>query len=892
MYKSIYYDKRESMLHLWDDEIGYVCQKFRNYAFVRSEFGKYQSMAGERVDKIYDFEYGNSDAYEVDFPVETKALIEIYGDTDEPAKNVKMLIIDIETDSTGGFPSMTSFDKEITAFAYYDKSTDQYKCLILDKEDQVSEYKKDNIEVLSYNCEESLLQAILSTFETISPDVVTGWNTSLNHQNQGFDIPYLYGRMCNILGESDANRLSEIGQCYVKKRDNSVVIAGLNCIDYMFLYKKFTFEPRPTLALDYIGKLEVGKGKIKYEGSLNTLYKSDINKFIEYNLCDVQIVKMLDDKFKFVDLAFSVCAAGHVPAEWFHMSSRFIEGAIVNYMRKNGNMVAPNGIMASKSNPSDGSDPAIFSDRTESFSLKHNSMEYVDYMGDAEDLEDEDGEVDYHDGENEKFEGAYVKAPVPGLYNWVFSADINSLYPSAIRTLNISPETWVGKVENWNVDDFVKGNLKEVKIGGEVYTFEDFKKFIKDATINISSIGALYKGDKPGVVPSILSLWFKQRKEFQALSKQYGKEGDKEKEAYYNRRQHVQKIFLNSVYGNLGRMGGRFYSKDNAESTTITGQTIIKTSEKIVIDYFKEKYKQYGKEIGNTDNIVVYIDTDSLYVPVASLADLEGIPELDRKEYTKKCCREVSDKINSIYPILSKRMFNSDNNQIKIAADTINKTALWKKKKAYALYKVYDMDKDKDVDKIEVKGLASVRSDFPPKFKVFLEKFLKDVLYKVDKREIDSALINLIQNMESYEILDVAKNTSVRFYSEQKKTNYNASDRTAFRAKKGATAQCVAGLMYNDLLKIFNLNKKVEPIFDGQKIKYIYLKKNPYGIKAMAFKNDGTDPLEIMHIIDEYCDKKKMYTKLLKNKITDFYEILSWKMPVVGEENIRKFFDF
>lgn len=861
MYKSIFYDKSREILHLWTDDMGYICRKFKNFAFVKSEFGKYKTLHGEKVDKIYEFEYDNPNTYEADLPVETKILMELYRDVDEPAKNVKTLIIDIETDSTGGFPDMKTFDKEITALSYYDKSTNQYKCLILDKERKVQDYTKDNVEVISYDNEESLLKGILNTFERIRPDIVTGWNICYNGDGAGFDIPYIYGRISKILGTREANRLSEIGQCFVKKKDNSVVIAGVNCIDYLLLYKKFRFEPRQTYRLDFIGQVELGKGKVKYEGSLNQLYKEDINKFIEYNLCDVEIVKMLDDQFKFLDLAVSVTTTGHVPFEWFHMSSRFIEGAIITYMRRNGNIVAPN-------------KPVKVEDDVEEQAIKK--------------LEELQG------GENddEGFTGAYVKNPIPGLYSWVFSADINSLYPSTIRTLNISPETYIGKIPDWDAEEFVKGNLKEIKIGGELYEISEFKKFIEDEKINISSIGAMYTGKKMGIIPTILELWFTQRVEFQDLAKKYGNEGDKEKEAYYTRRQHVQKIFLNSVYGILGLSSSRLYSKDNAESTTITGQTIIKTSEKIVIDYFKEKYAKYDKSIDDTANVVQYIDTDSLYISVDELANIEGIKEEDKKEYTKKVCVEVVDKLNGIYPILSKRLFNSETNKIKIASDTINETALWKKKKAYALNQVHDMGKGKDVNKMKVVGLSSVRSDFPIKFKVFYEQFLKDILYRKGLEKIDKTVLDLKENINSYPVIELAKNTSVKFYSEKKQINFNQKKRTPFTVPDGATAQCKAALMYNDLLVKFKLNKKVEPIYHSQKIKYVYLIDNPYGIDALAFKGDSTDPKEIMDIVETYCDKKKMYTSLLENKIEDFYQILGWKMPSLESAKASEFFSF
>lgn len=863
MYKSVYYDKSRELLHLWDDEVGYICKKYKNFAFVKSEFGKYKTIHGEKVDKIYNFDYNDSKAYESDFPIETKILIDLYKDSDEPAKNIKTLIIDIEVDTTGGFPSMTAFDKEITAFSYYEKLTNQYKCLILDKEYKVKNYIKNNIEVISYDNEESLLKGIINTFEQIRPDIVTGWNVSYNGEGIGFDIPYIYGRLCKILGNIEANRLSEIGQCYTKKKDNSVVIAGVNTIDYLLLYKKFRFEPRQSYRLDFIGQVELGKGKIKYDGSLNQLYKEDINKFIEYNLCDVEIVKLLDDQFKFLDLAVSVCTTGHVPYEWFHMSSRFIEGAVVTYMRRNGNMVSPN-----KPNK-------IEDDIEEQILKKMESTESND-----------------SDSDDNSFTGAYVKTPIPNLYSWVFSADINSLYPSTIRTLNISPETYIGKIENWNPEDFISGKLNEIKIAGETYNSNEFKKFITNEKINISSIGAMYNGNKIGIIPAILELWFSQRIEFQNLAKKYANDGNKELENYYTRRQHVQKIFLNSVYGILGLSSSRLYSKDNAESTTITGQTIIKTSEKIVIQYFKEKYAKYGQTIEDTTNIVQYIDTDSLYISVNELGKLEGINEHDMKEYTKKCCLEVVDRLNSFYPILVKKFFNSDNNKIKIAPDTINETALWKKKKGYALKKVYDMSKEKDVNKTEFKGLAIVRSDFPLKFKDFLEKFINDILNRENADNINKSVLNLLENINSYSVVELAKNTSVKFYSEKKGINFNPRNRELFKVSEGATAQCKAALMYNDLLVKFKLNKKIEPIYHGQKIKYVYLKENPYNIDALAFKNDGTDPKEIINIIEEYVDKKKMYTSVLENKIEDFYKILGWKLPSLQESIASNFFDF
>lgn len=283
---------------------------------------------------------------------------------------------------------------------------------------------------------------------------------------------------------------------------------------------------------------------------------------------------------------------------------------------------------------------------------------------------------------------------------------------------------------------------------------------------------------------------------------------------------------------------------------------------------------------------------NSCYLSVDELANIEGIKEDGKKEYAKRFSREIADKLNTMYPHLSKKLFNVDTNYIQIESDTINETALWKKKKAYALHQVYDMTKNKDVDKIKVVGLSSVRSDFPIKFKEFYDKFLKDILYREGVGKISKSILDLKENMNSYSVVELAKNTSVKFFSETKNINFNAKKRNPFTAALGATAQCKASLMYNDLLVKFKLNKKIEPIYHGQKIKYVYLKNNEFGIDALAFKGDGTDPKEIMDIINTYCDKNKMYTSLLENKIEDFYRILGWKMPSAEIEKANEFFDF
>lgn len=840
MYRSIFYNKKSEEMAVWDDVNGFSLIPFKNFAFEEKENGKYKTLFGKSVDKVYNFQDYDPRLYESDFPIETKFLIEKYGESDEISKNHNIIIIDIETDSENGFPDMTKCDKEITAISIYDKTSNFYYCFILDKELKISEnLNKENIIIYSFNNEENLLKSFLNKWEEIGPTIITGWNSCYNGENGGFDIPYIYGRIKNILGDKDVSRLSPVGICYPSKRDGTIRIAGVNCIDYMLLYKKFRYEPRPTHALGYIGKVEVNKGKVIYTGSLNKLYSEDINKYVEYNLCDVEIVKLIDEKFKFLELAMSICHTGHVPYEWYHMSSRWIEGAIINYMRKNGNYVAPNKPPRSSENDDD------------------------------------------------KFIGAYVKDPIPGLYDWVFSADINSLYPSIIRTINISVETYMGKVEGWDVDKYLKNELSELNWKNKIYSPKEFFNLLIENKLCMGSNGAVYES-KQGIIPSILDNWFEKRNEYQSLVKQYDNEGNKEKSDYYNRLQHLQKIFLNSIYGILGLKSGRFYRLEDAEAVTVSGQFIIKTTEKIIIDTFKKK----NKEIKNIDEIVIGADTDSNYVSAIPLIEFYNIPPEKCKEFTIELCDEIINKINNFYPILSKRMFNSNNNKIKILGESICKTMLWTSKKHYAYHEVFDLKKGKNTDKVKFKGLDVVRSSFPEKFRVFYDKFLKSILYKKSKEELDEMILDFKKNLKNSLPLEISRSTSVKFISDKGDRNYNPKGRGLFEIVDGTPGAVISALYYNDLLKKFNLSKKIESIFSGQKVRWIYLKSNEYRVDRLAMKADGTDPDEIMNIINKNLDYNKMYEAELETKLIEIYNIFHWEIPNESMKIAAQFFEF
>ena len=662
------------------------------------------------------------------------------------------------------------------------------------------------------------------------------------HNCDGFDFPYLHARMIAAIGEEAANGLSPINICYFNKYKNKMTIAGVNCLDYLVLYKKYSGKNLTNYRLDTVAKEELKIGKVQYSGSLDDLKRTDIKKFIEYNLHDIILVKKMNDQLQFIELAMSICHVCHVGYEEFGMSSKFLEGALLTYLRRK-KLIAPN---------------------------KKLKLEVVDR---DDDLVDDVG-----------FEGAYVKDPVPGRYDWVCSADINSLYPSVIMSLNISPETKVGIIKDWDSEKLVKKSGDKITFDDEVYTYEDFGKIIVDNNLSVSANGIVYDQSKLGCIPDILKTWFAERVEYKTKMKDASTRKDKEQYVFWKRRQHVQKILLNSLYGVLGLSIFRFYDLDNAAAVTLTGQEIIKTSAKYVNGKFNKRCSTKDKDY------VIYIDTDSLYLDIKSLADHEKIEDV--KPFAIKTIGTVSDELNDFYKVMMVRMFNSTDNRIKIAADVVAQSAFWVVKKRYALRKVYNMEESKDIDEIEIKGLDVVRSSYPKKFRDFMKGILTDILQGTPNKIVNAKIVTFKDTMKDFELEDIAKNTSVKFISNtEAKINFDPKHREPFNFEGGSTAQCKAALAYNDMLRKYELND-TEPILHGGKIKWVYLKENPFGLSGIAFKDDGKDPKVIMDFIHKYIHRTKIWDAELEGKLTDFYTAMRWDMYSENNATIEQFFSF
>lgn len=912
MYQNIHVNRKDNIVHLWDDERGYRTFPYERYAYKRHVGGNFKSIYGDELVRVTNFNEKDPNLFESDIPPETRILLDYYPDSDEPSKGHKLGVIDIEVSIEGGFPNFELADKEITGIALYDAVTRTCFVFVLDRDGKVvsteketeawlpvgwktaSEEESKNVKIvtLPFADEDDLLIAFMDKWQECGFTIITGWNCN------DFDMPYLYTRIRGCLGAKAAKCLSPIGTTYINGYTKQLTIAGVSVMDYLLLYKKFLAgKTEPSFTLGQIGKKLVGMDKIHYRGNLNDLYKEDINKFLEYNITDVKIVVAIDVKLKLIDLYRNICHVGHVPYSDFHMPARYLDGASLMYLRRNGGLIAPN-------------KPA----------------------GGREEYEERDEE------DEEGFSGAFVKEPIPGRYNWVFDLDLASMYPNIIISLNISPETKVGKVLNadyeedcrvekrrdilkeienldndkrdrlWSDDEgkesyiqkrcrefdmeyHVRERLSKYQLGQTEYTKTEFRELIEKSNYSLSSNGVLYRMDIPGVVPTLLTLWFQQRKEMRKKAADFKKAGNNELYNFYNQRQQVQKILLNSFYGVLGLPIFRFYDVDNAEAVTMSGVDIIQTTSKAINIYYGDALEVQGGDW------VIYSDTDSCFVDAVPIIKkkFSSIDFNNDDEMTKaimSVTTEVQNYVNKFYDIMARRFFNIQTHTFDAKQEVISKTSFWLAKKRYAQWIIHKEGSLLTHPELEVKGIDVVRTSYPAAFRKFLDLFLRKLLTSTPKAEIDDMILKVREEVKTLPVIEIAKNTSVKFVSRDGMSNYNPDSRRPLHFENKTPAQVKAALGYNDLIIKMGIEKTCEPIHHGSKIKWVYLEKNRYGLDSLAIKGDGNDPDELLDFINTYVDRKMMFEKELKSKLENFYDVMRWTFPNASMATAANFFSF
>ena len=862
MYQAIYYNFRTKTCHLRDDKQGWLDFEYHPTYYKLDPNGKYETLDGKRVsptntcDKNDPLTY-----YEIDIPMETRVLVDAYKDLDEAPKYHNIVFMDIECEIGGALTTeyIKSAPMKITSIAMYDVTLKKYYCLVLDEKKQLKSATEENKEIIPCDAEFDLLSRFISLWQEADPTIVTGWNSEF------FDIPYLYHRICKVLGESEAKKLSPLGITSVRdffnkktQTDESVVnIAGVNHLDYMLLHKKYIMKQEPSYKLGDIGERYVKLGKVEYEGSLDKLFKEDVNKFIEYNLRDVEILIKLDEKLQFVALTVNLCHLCHVPYENIYYSTSLNEGAILTYLKRK-DIVSPN--KPTTYNPA----------------LKEGNEEYA---------------------------GGYLKDPVPGLYEWVSDLDFTSLYPSIIRNLNMGIETLIGRIQNrdkydnqWGLGDLKKMDgdeeipiekvTQDKRVKLTYIKVKDMISMIENNKLIISANGTLFRRDKSSIVVEILNDWFDKRKQYKDLMKKAYKSGDKTMGEHYNRLQHTFKIKLNDVYGVFAQNGWR-YSDGNlfiSKAITLTGQRLDQESINFV-------NKEISTELGIEKDYVITADTDSLFFELKDLI-LKRKPDVDinnREEVVPialEITKEYQDKTSPFLQNLCKDLFNVNNEYFELKQEVVLERGYFAGKRRYAQFIVNK--EGVPTEELDIKGMDVMKSNMNPMYRKFGESILLDIMYGKNKKEIDTKIIDFKKSLDTVPIKNIAKPTGVKNINK-----YIASKPSSGQIFSKLELKCPintkAAIWYNDLLRFKKLDKQYPCFVEGDKMYYVQLKDNPYKIEVIGFT--GNDPEFIIEFINKFIDKDAGFNSTLLNKLQGIYEDLKWSFPSLNAY-VNKFFSF
>jgi DNA polymerase elongation subunit (family B) len=443
----------------------------------------------------------------------------------------------------------------------------------------------------------------------------------------------------------------------------------------------------------------------------------------------------------------------------------------------------------------------------------------------------------------------------------------------------------MAKVDDWDVQRYLKKEDDFYTINGKQIVRDKFEDFLKSSGNSIASNGVIYRQDKKGCIPAILEEWFSKRVEYRKLEKKYGEEGDQEKYAFYKKRQLVQKILLNSLYGVLGLPSFRFYDVDNAEAVTLTGQRVIKST----ADMANIKY---NKELGTKDgDYNIYIDTDSVFFSAVPLLEKRypnwrQLPDDDVALKVDAIAGETQDYLNNFYDVFSERILNvpKDKHRLQIKKEFVSRSGIWIAKKRYAQWII--AENGIKCDQLQVKGLDVVRSSFPGAFKVFMKQTLIDILRSEPKEVMDEKILTFKSSLPNIGFYDIAKSSSVKELSK-----YTPAKGAMFQFAKGTPAHVKAAWTYNQLLKHFNCGFKYSPMRNGDKMKWVYLKQNPLKLDTIAFKG-ADDPEEIESFIKNYIDYDKIFEHEMQNKLEDFYKALGWGNLQLKITKSDKFFSF
>jgi len=763
----------------------------------------------KRYDGVENFSVYGNDRYIYQYISEMYPEEEIKFDISK----IKLTTLDIEVKSENGFPDVESAAEEILLITIQDYTTKQIRTWGQGPFNN----KQDNVIYKSYNSEYELLNAFINWWmmEENTPEVVTGWNIEL------YDIPYLSRRLERVLGEKLMKRLSPWGlvtedEIYIAGRKNIAYdVGGITQLDYLNLYKKFTYKAQESYRLDYIAKVELGQQKLDHSefDTFKDFYTKGWQKFVEYNIIDVELVDRLEDKMKLIELAITM--AYDAKANYVDVFSqvRMWDTIIYNYLKKRNIVIPP----------------------------KNRS------------------------NKDAKYAGAYVKEPIPGKYDWVVSFDLNSLYPHLIMQYNISPET-----------------LRETR-HSSASVERILNKEIEDFNPEYATCanGAQYRKDVRGFLPELMEKIYKDRtiykKKMLEAKQQYEKTKTKklEKEiARCNNIQMARKIQLNSAYGAIGNQYFRYYKLANAEAITLSGQVSIR--------WIENKMNQKINEILKTEDIdyVIASDTDSIYLNLGPLVDAvyEGREKTNQSVVAflnKVCENKFEPYIESSYEALATYV-NAYDQKMFMKRENIAERGIWTAKKRYIL-NVWDSEGVRyEEPKLKMMGIEAVKSSTPAPCRTMIKDGLKLMMNGTEEQVIDY----IDRCRDKFKSLPPEEIAFPRTCSNVKKYHSHTDIYS-----KGTPIHARGALLFNYYIKKNKLDKKYSLIGNGEKIKFIYLKKpNIIQENVISFIQDFPTELNL----DKYIDYDLQFEKSFVEPLKAILDAIGWN--VEKTVNLELFF--
>jgi DNA polymerase elongation subunit (family B) len=732
------------------------------------------------------------------------------GEVDYDPSKIRVFTIDIETAAENGFPDIESADQEILLITVKDSFTGIYHVW------GSRPYKTSKAEVNYTHCadEQELLKMYLAWWTENYPDVITGWNVQL------FDVPYICNRLARILGDKTTKlfspwKLLSSREINIQGRKNiSFDVSGITVLDYLDLYRKFTYTNQESYRLDHIAFVELGQQKLDHSeyDTFKQFYTNDWKKFVDYNIHDVRLVDQLEDKMKLMDLAFTLAYDAKVNLEDVFSQVRVWDAIIYNYLRKR-NIAIPPKIKQEK------------------------SVQYA---------------------------GAYVKEPVPGIYDWVVNFDLNSLYPHLIMQYNISPETLVD-------ERHPKASVDRI-LNRDFITNEDYA---------CCANGAMYRKDVRGFLPELMEKIYDERKVYKrkmldAKQEYEASPSDSLQKTIsrYNNFQMARKIQLNSAYGAIGNQYFRYYKLANAEAITLSGQVSIRWIEGEVNSYLNTVLQTKGVDY------VIASDTDSIYLNLGPLvtkffSNKSGDKAAIVSILDKICQEKLEPFIERSYQELATYVSAYDQ-KMQMKRENIADRGIWTAKKRYIL-NVWNSEGVAYAEpKMKIMGLETARSSVPQFFRDRLKKAFRLIMSSDNDTVIDY-IAKCKKETRKANLAEVAFPRGCNNIG-----NYTHPP-TIY--KKGCPIHVRGALLYNHYIKKHKIENKHARIQEGEKIKFIYLREpNPIQENVISFFQD----LPSEFGLEKYIDFDKQFEKAFYEPLRTVLECIGWKAERTG--SLMEFF--